>query len=59
MSQTVYDALRISTWGLLIIGLVILTVGLISYARREHMTEEFLTVWPVTTFDWRRGHFLT
>jgi hypothetical protein len=47
------------TWALLIIGLVILTVGLISYARREHMTEEFLTVWPVTTLDWRGGHFLT
>ena len=32
-SRTLYDALRIATWALLIVGAVLLIVGLINYAR--------------------------
>jgi hypothetical protein len=34
LSQTLYDALRIGTWVVLILGGVLLIVGLINYARR-------------------------
>lgn len=33
-SHTVYDAARIGTWALLIAGVLIIALGLISYARR-------------------------
>lgn len=33
-SRTLYDALHITTWALLIVGALLVTVGLISYARR-------------------------
>jgi hypothetical protein len=33
-SRTAYDAARIGTWALLIVAVLLLTVGLISYARR-------------------------
>lgn len=33
-SQTAYDAARIGTWALLIVGVILLAVGLIDYARR-------------------------
>lgn len=32
-SQSLYDALRIATWAVLIVGLLMVIVGLISYAR--------------------------
>jgi len=35
------------------------TTGGVGSRAATSPTEEFLTVWPVTTFDWRRGHFLT
>ena len=34
MSQTVYDVLRIATWGVLIVGALLVVVGLINYGRR-------------------------
>jgi hypothetical protein len=33
-SHTAYDAARIGTWALLIVGAILIAVGLISYARR-------------------------
>jgi hypothetical protein len=33
-SQTLYDVLRVVTWGLLVVGIVVLVVGLVDYARR-------------------------
>jgi hypothetical protein len=33
-SRTLYDTLRITTWGFLIVGAITVAVGLISYARR-------------------------
>jgi hypothetical protein len=35
-SQTVYDAARIATWALLIVGTLLVVVVLINYARRPH-----------------------
>jgi hypothetical protein len=34
-SRTVHNAVRIGSWALLIAGVLLVTVGLISYARRE------------------------
>jgi hypothetical protein len=34
LSRTLYDALRVTTWALLIAGVLLVVVGLISYARR-------------------------
>lgn len=34
LSQSLYDALRIATWAVLIVGVVLLVVGIINYARR-------------------------
>ena len=34
-SRTLYDALRIATWAVLIVGVLVVIVGLIGYARRE------------------------
>lgn len=38
LSHTLYDVLRITTWGLLIVGTVVISVGLINYARRPRPT---------------------
>jgi hypothetical protein len=35
------------------------TTGGVGSRAATNPTEEFLTVWPVTILDWRRGHFLT
>ena len=37
-SHTLYDALRITTWALLIIGLLLVAIGLARYARLEPET---------------------
>jgi hypothetical protein len=34
LSQTLYDVVRIATWGLLIVGVLLAVVGLIHYGRR-------------------------
>lgn len=33
LSQTLYDALRITTWAVLIVGALLVAIGLIRYAR--------------------------
>jgi hypothetical protein len=38
VSHTVYDGLRIATWAVLIVGALLVTVGLINYARRLPQT---------------------
>jgi hypothetical protein len=38
LSQTVYDGLRIAAWAVLIVGGLLVTVGLINYARPRPQT---------------------
>jgi hypothetical protein len=39
VSHTLYDGLRIATWAVLIVGVLLVVVGLINYARRAPETQ--------------------
>jgi hypothetical protein len=39
LSQTVYDVLRVATWAVLIVGVLLVIVGLINYACRPPESE--------------------